>query len=215
MFDPNTSVCVGVCALTRRPLLQQSISGVTIDSVLFGWLRFFTILFILLYWGSNEPAANTKTFLASSSFFKQNNFFYSSNCEVACKTRRTYQLPLKLTSIRPPQLFYDPIWRRTRGAGAACCRVCLRWGFWGRRWGRAVRRVACWCGCSPTVCTSPSGALGSLRGLYLPPCLPPAQICRERETGSVQTVAANHFLHIYVFGKQSDFNCGRADCSVL
>lgn len=49
VFDPNTSVCVGVCALTRRPLLQQSISGVTIDSVLFGWLRFFTILFILLY----------------------------------------------------------------------------------------------------------------------------------------------------------------------
>lgn len=38
---------------------------------------------------------------------------------------------------------------------------------------------------------------------------------RERETGSVQMVAANHFLHIYVFGKQSDFNCGRADCSVL
>lgn len=43
------SVCVGVCALTRGPLLQQSISGVSIDSVLFGWLCLFTILFILLY----------------------------------------------------------------------------------------------------------------------------------------------------------------------
>lgn len=49
VFDRNTSACVGVCALTRRPLLQQSISSVTIDSVLFGWLCLLTILFLLLH----------------------------------------------------------------------------------------------------------------------------------------------------------------------
>lgn len=47
--DCNLSEFVGVCALTRRPLFQKSISGVTIDSVWFGWRCLFTILFILLY----------------------------------------------------------------------------------------------------------------------------------------------------------------------
>lgn len=43
--------------LTRRPLFQQSISGITIDSVLFGGLHLFTILIILLYRRPDEPAA--------------------------------------------------------------------------------------------------------------------------------------------------------------
>lgn len=67
----------------------------------------------------------------------------------------------------------------TRGAGAACCRACLHWGFWGRRWGRVVQTAACSCGYILTACTFLSSALGSLRGLCPPLCSPPPQSCRE------------------------------------
>ena len=130
-------------------------------------------------------------------------------CHNALEIRQTYLRSPKLMLIR-----WVSIWstmethRRTRGAAAACCRVCLHWGFWGRRWGRAVRRAACWCGCSPTACTSPSGAPGSLRGPYPPPCSPPAQICTEEARAAWKTSCQD----IYVLGKYGDLNWRRANC---
>lgn len=180
-----TCLCVCGRALTRRPLFQQSISAVTIDSMLFGGLRLFTVLFILLYWRSNKSAANTKSF-----WFLERKMSYM--------TFSIFLLTASTTIYREELIIYHQSWqalgqcqhstiwpnmetnRRTRGAGAACYRVCLHWGFWGQRWGTAVRREACWCGCSLIVCTSPSGALGSLHDLYPPLCLLPVQICREK-----------------------------------
>lgn len=49
-----------LCVLTWRPLLQYSIGGIAVDSVLLGWLYFFTILVILLYRRSHKPACKGK-----------------------------------------------------------------------------------------------------------------------------------------------------------